>query len=161
MEEPRRVVIQGLEFKKFKLFQNSLLWRASVASGPMFSEVDLGSHEEKLRKMLLNSDPGDPYDYPCVLLTVSEMPILLEKSITSLQHYRYQGCHAYRFTVGKMFISFLVSKLAKKFIVPNSILSLEGELPILKDIDGTMIPLIKQMFSTLVASDKLKRSNPT
>jgi hypothetical protein len=155
-EEHRRTVIKGIDFGKFKLFQLSLLWRASVASGPMFAEVNLGPHEERLQKMLLNSDPGEPYDYPCVFLAVPEMPTILERSITSPQHYRHQGCHGYRFTVGKMFILFMVSKMAKNLIVPASILSLDGELPILKDIEGSMIPLIKQMFASLASSDKLR-----
>ena len=155
-DEPKRLVIHGIDYGRFKLFQHSILWRASVASGDMFRGVSLGPHQERLRGALLRGDPGDPYDYPCIFLTVPEMPAILDRAITSPEHYRFQGCHAYRFTLGRMFASFVVSNRAKDVVVPAAILSRAGELPVLKDVDGATLPLIRHMFARLASSEKLR-----
>lgn len=62
------VVAQNVEYRQFKLFQLSLIWRAGVATQPSFAQVDLGPHEPTIRGMLLARDPGEPLDYPCLLL---------------------------------------------------------------------------------------------
>ena len=66
----KRVFLQGIDYPKFKLFLMSLLWRMGVASGPIWKEVDLGPHEEKLRLALLSGDPLTANDYSCLLIGV-------------------------------------------------------------------------------------------
>ena len=58
------VLITGFDYATFKLFHLSVLWRASVASIQGFRSVNLGPYEDKLRKMLLNKDPGPATRYP-------------------------------------------------------------------------------------------------
>ena len=48
----------------FKLFHLSILFRASVSSLPTYGQVALGSHEAKLRRLLLDQDPGGELEYP-------------------------------------------------------------------------------------------------
>lgn len=50
-------------YKSFKLFHLSVLFRASVSSLPEFNTVNLGRHEERIRKLLLNFDPGKSWQY--------------------------------------------------------------------------------------------------
>ena len=45
--------IQGLDYRKFRLFGLSVLWRASVASHRFFRAVNLGPHESAIRQMIL------------------------------------------------------------------------------------------------------------
>jgi hypothetical protein len=52
------VNVQGIRYDEFKVFQMSLLWRASVAQQASFQHVSLGPHEPKLRSMVLRGDPG-------------------------------------------------------------------------------------------------------
>ena len=54
---------RGLDYTKFKLLILSILWRASVAQDSFFGAVQLGPHEEKIRVMILNNDPGDSETY--------------------------------------------------------------------------------------------------
>jgi len=54
--DKRKVV--GLDYKRFKLFLLSILWRASVSKHVAFKNVSLGPHEEKIRKMVINDDAG-------------------------------------------------------------------------------------------------------
>lgn len=52
------------DYSAFKLFHLSVLFRASVCSLPTFSDVPLGPHEERIRKMLLTCDAGTQSEYP-------------------------------------------------------------------------------------------------
>jgi len=60
---------QGIDYNKFKLFLLSILWKSSVSSKEFFEQIKLGPHEDIIRKMIINGDPGDFDDYPCVLST--------------------------------------------------------------------------------------------
>jgi hypothetical protein len=59
------------DYFTFKLFHLSILFRSSISSLPTFQEVTLGIHEERIRLMLLNENPGKSWEYPilaCVVL---------------------------------------------------------------------------------------------
>lgn len=58
------VSVRGFAYASFKLLHLSIFWRASVASSPDFNTVALGPHEDKIRLMLLNDDPGLEEHYP-------------------------------------------------------------------------------------------------
>jgi hypothetical protein len=63
--------LDNLDYRRFKLFHLSILWRASVASGDEFQFVRLGDHEERLRQMLVRGDPGPSHRYRicgCIVL---------------------------------------------------------------------------------------------
>lgn len=53
-----------VDYAPFKLFHLLNLFRASVSSLPSFEDVDLGPHEEQIRKMLLTNSPGPSSVYP-------------------------------------------------------------------------------------------------
>ncbi len=55
--------IEGLDYHLFKLFHMSILWRAGIASREEFANVNLGQHEEDLRKLILYDKPGNPNQY--------------------------------------------------------------------------------------------------
>lgn len=63
---PGPVTIRGFDYAAFKLFHLSILWRASVASSDNFNTVSLGTHEEKIRQVLLSANPGPEHHYPLV-----------------------------------------------------------------------------------------------
>ena len=65
--------LSNLDYRKFRLFLLSLLWRMGVSSVHFFSLVNLGSrHEEILRLALLNEDPLEPLQYPCLMAVVHD-----------------------------------------------------------------------------------------
>jgi hypothetical protein len=63
-------VVSGVEYQPFKLFLMAQLWRAGVASDPLWEVVRLGPHEDRLRKMLLEADPGKSHEYACALTRI-------------------------------------------------------------------------------------------
>jgi hypothetical protein len=64
---PRILHIEGFDYVKMKLFLLSLLWRMGVSRLHFFGEITLGFHEKRIRKMLLNDDPGKAEVYACQL----------------------------------------------------------------------------------------------
>jgi hypothetical protein len=89
--------VTNLDYRKMKLFELSVLWRAGVSKLPFFEQVNLGQrHEEKLRDLLVRADPGDPDDYGAVLfgLKVGESADTL-KVLSQPRPQRNQGAHGY------------------------------------------------------------------
>ena len=59
------------DYTTFKLFHLSILFRASVSSLPSFRATNLGKkHEQRIRDMLLNKEPGRNSEYPIIGLVV-------------------------------------------------------------------------------------------
>ena len=59
--------IKEFKYEPLKLFFISLLWRASISTQPFFKLISLGPHEETLRQMIIQHDPGSPEDYAVTL----------------------------------------------------------------------------------------------
>lgn len=55
------------DYKKFKLFVLSLLWRASISSQDSFKLVSLGPYEEKLRIILFEQQEISVNNFPSVI----------------------------------------------------------------------------------------------
>jgi hypothetical protein len=55
----------NLDYRNYKLFLLSILWRMSISNRPIFQNMDLGAeHNEILRQMILTGDPREIYNYP-------------------------------------------------------------------------------------------------
>lgn len=54
-------------YAKLKLFFLSLLWRSSVSKHDYYADVNIGSHEDKIKKMLGIRSPGSPQHYPVLI----------------------------------------------------------------------------------------------
>lgn len=91
-----RLVFAQIDARKLKLFQLSLIWRASVASRPGFGEVQLGPHEERLRCALLADDPLGDADYPCFVALPTAHQKVIENSILTPFRVRMLGRVGYK-----------------------------------------------------------------
>jgi hypothetical protein len=63
-----RVILYDVDYQKFKLFQMSILWRASISQRPEFVAVDLKENEEVLRQMIAAQNPGRKEEFGCSLI---------------------------------------------------------------------------------------------
>lgn len=99
-------LVEGLDYRMFKLFLLSLLWRASVSTAPFFSSVNLGPHEEKLRLSLLSGDPGASASYPCIMNSYQR---------TGLPTGVISAPRKSRFVDGKIIYSFIISGMIYVF----------------------------------------------
>lgn len=116
-----------IDYKTFKLFQLSLLWRSSVAQGKMFANVSLAKHEEILRVMLLNENPGKSTDYGCFIVRMPEVQ-KINKIIMPPVRERLFGHNGIRFMLGDLFWYFMTTSHSVRKDVSFLFLQEDGTL---------------------------------
>lgn len=154
VENADKIIFSNINYNKFKLFQMSLLWRASVSNRPEFSRVNVGPHQEKLRELILNKDPGEPYEYGCLIIAPRSMNKVLSKVILAPELIKVDGHRCCRFLFGSMFWLFFVSSHTKVLEHKNGFLLKNGTLPILFE-DNWSVQLIQQLAENLYKAEKL------
>lgn len=102
---------QNINYKKFKLFLLSILWRASISKREFFSSVKLESYEEEiLRQMIINEDPKEPDDFPCVMVALrNDEPMALEIIVEPIKT-KTKACIICKFLISGVMYAFYVSK---------------------------------------------------
>lgn len=100
----------GVDYKKFKLFLLSLIWRFSISSNEFYKFVDLGKDEEVVRKMIHEDDAGDILDYPCSLTSYRKHTDLPFQIISQPLSHIHEGCPCYGFIVNGFLYNFYHSK---------------------------------------------------
>lgn len=91
--------IQGLDYRRFKLFFVSLIWRADQSRQEFFSEVDLGMKwRNRAKEMILAEDPGDPEEFGVTLVRYEHR--LAEGTIYNPERVRSDSLNLYRFNLG-------------------------------------------------------------
>jgi hypothetical protein len=63
------ISVKGIDYRKFKLFLLSILWRANISNLPIFQKVNIGEHEQIIRDKILSNNPGSSVEYPCAIFT--------------------------------------------------------------------------------------------
>ena len=58
------IVLDGIDYAKFKLFHLSVLFRAHASGLSNFADIQLGVHADTMRQMVLSGDCGDHSQYP-------------------------------------------------------------------------------------------------
>lgn len=77
-------VRRQFEYAPTRLYLLSLLWRAHAARQQGFHDVNLGPmHAERLRTMLITGDPGEPWEYGCIL-AVPQYPVESGRAAASI-----------------------------------------------------------------------------
>lgn len=107
--EGHYIHLSNVDYAKLKLFQLSVLWRASVSKLPAFSQVALGPHEDRIRSMLLASDPGSSESYGCLMFTLMHDEELVTDLVVPPTWARLLGRKAYRFVFGGVVFLYVVS----------------------------------------------------
>ncbi|MBN1328074.1 MAG: hypothetical protein JXA54_01260 [Candidatus Heimdallarchaeota archaeon] len=126
-------ICENVDYKKFKLFLLSILWRSCISNREMFKEALVKRcHLRRIRKMILNSNPGEIKDYPIVILSYgndSKMPKdLVFQPIKSVSNRRT----IITFLIGGYVFIFNITN-RKKILerVKDISITLEGRLPIM------------------------------
>jgi len=100
----------NLRYAPLKLFFLSILWRSSVATGSFFRHVSLGPHEETIRQMLLDEDPGSTTAYPPVIFALHFDGQPLPDFMVEPTPTRFEGRRCYRFVLAGFVILIFVSR---------------------------------------------------
>jgi hypothetical protein len=122
----RKVLVS---YKQLKLFQMSILWRAGVAKGSFFKNVNLGDfHESKIRALLLSENPGSPTDYPCLMVDLHYSEKNFEDWIEQPSKSKKEGQRKYRFVMGGYLYLFAVSKQKPRLSLQELCVKSNGEI---------------------------------
>ena len=144
------VFLEGISYNEFKLFALSILWRAGISSLPIFSHVNLGPHQERIREMLLSENPGPSEKYPFLMNPVTMKGKLVTEFIIEPTEARVDGHRVYRFIFGGFAWLFVVSGHRPSFVIREVSLSEEGNM-ILAVTDLRELKFLKRFFRKLGA----------
>lgn len=134
-EQAHLMIIRDIDYARFKLFQLSLLWRASIAKNQAFSAVNIGpNHEDRLRQMLYAKNPGEAHECGCVPLLYAigdDKP--MAELIGPFSFFRRINSHrCYKFVLGGCLWIYVVSSHSRSFRVREWFFSEDGKLTVLK-----------------------------
>lgn len=149
-------VISGVDYTKFKLFLMSLVWRSGTAGGGMWEAVNLGPHEEKLRKMILAKDAGRPAEYGWLVVRRSDVPQPFKKGLIAPTRLRSAGGHnCYFFVFAGMGWRVWVSGHTSQLPSQLPFLTPAGDLYIYPDFDDLLLDRTNQALKMAQAQKKL------
>jgi hypothetical protein len=153
-------------YANFKLFTISILWRCCVASRNGFERFTLGElHEQRLRSMLIEDRPGEPWEYGC-LVTVPQLIIegvdSPRPALTSLpEKFRLSG------EIGLQFVRMMIDGVAFHFVVGSGqtmkrwrgaplLVQTNARLPLIAE-EGTRMPFLNHYLETMAMNDRVAR----
>jgi hypothetical protein len=110
-DEIINIMFKGIDYKKFKLFLLSILWRASLSRQQMFKEIELGSkYEEIIRKMIVEGNPKKKEDFPVCIIGLKSNENLALRTIVAPRRMKNDGNTSYMFFINGLFYWFNVSR---------------------------------------------------
>lgn len=149
-----RLHLSDIDYTSFKLFQLSILWRASVSTLPIFEQVALGPHEERLRRMILASDPGSEDLYGCLMFAMLHEKEFVRDAIMQPTTTKIGGQKGYRFVMSGFTFVYIVSSSRVNGILKPALLRQNGSaLIVFKQIKD--IPFIVNFARGLEKAGKL------
>ncbi|WP_344928956.1 hypothetical protein [Aquimarina addita] len=104
-------ICSNIDFKKYRLFLLSILFRASISKNSFFNEVKLSNANlENLRKMLFNDDPGNYKDFPFVLFSLNKLDLVSNDLIINPMRIEMDGMVEYNFVFAGILYKFYEGK---------------------------------------------------
>ena len=123
---------RGLDYKKFKLFQLSMLWKANVTQRSEFRYCNMSrGRRERLRKMLLEGDPGTPREFGCILLSSRNLSTQLKDFVQMPEFMRIKKAIYQRFVAGGMFWMYCIPNAHPMALKTRVVINRRGQLHII------------------------------
>ncbi|MBI1387148.1 MAG: hypothetical protein GC154_01700 [bacterium] len=127
-----KVIECTIDYKIFKLFQLSLLWRVGISNQDGFSSVKLGEHGDGLRRMLFDETPGSTESYGCIILYSTVNTEITSNMIHCMGMSKVDSVECARLLLGGFFWLFFLSESAIDPRQKELFLQDSGHLRILK-----------------------------
>jgi len=140
----------GVNYREMKLGLLSILWRAHAARSRTFRHVNLGHHESRLHRMLIDGDPSTSLVFP-VLAFVDTSGALEPMGVDEPQAIRLEGHHTYRFTLSGMAWFFIVSSHQVSESLAKYFLQEDGDFLVPK-VDFTTTQMFREIRRRVLAS---------
>lgn len=154
----RMLIINGLDYIPMKLFLLSLLWRFGITNIALFKTARLGPHAEKLRRMLLAKNPGDPLMYPCLLTAVTWQGKHIGDFIVPPCLAKMDKQHIWSFVVAGIVFTFFVSSHVSTAVPPPAFLQANGSLIVMRK-EITEIDFLHRFASDLGKAQRERMHN--
>jgi len=107
---------RGLELKvdytKYKLFQLSILWKIGISTLEEFSTLEIGDHEDVIRKMILDEKPGNTSSYGCIMIRSTKYDNLTSGLIHCIGNVKIGKVECVRLLLGGFFWLYFLSDSA-------------------------------------------------
>jgi hypothetical protein len=140
--------LRNIDYRKYKLFLLSILWRASISSREFSQHVSLGPHEEVIRRMLIDGAPGPETQYPILFYTYRNDANAPIHFIGPPMPSKTEGFRAYIFPISGVIYSFFIgssSHSPPKDVVDYSIRE-DNSLRILHAPEGRGMSIINSIY---------------
>jgi len=138
-------LVSGFDYASVKLLLLSIFWRASVA-GAQHYLVNLGEHENTVRLMLLQKEPGPCTAYPCLVHQFTGSAAagkLLRHPVGT----KKDGWPSYQLLLPGAVVWCVVSRNAASYpLAPKE----DGSMYVAR-LDAHDVPIVKQTIATLRA----------
>jgi hypothetical protein len=119
-------------YSKFRLFHLVNLFRAGISSLPEFAKIKLGTHEEKLREMILHENPGDPNLYLLIGYVVlhDQTSVPVRNVVFPPEPRRFDGTKCFSMIYGgvEWWITFVNHRTSK---IREVALSVQGDMSLM------------------------------
>lgn len=134
------IIVEDFDYSLLKLFGVSLLWRASASTHPFFKRVQIGPHDEIIKRMIRDQSPGGEDDYSIILsrFNMRDKASIIQDPFRT----KYDGLNFYRFYFNSYCMEIKVDKrpikgLFRSFMIsPNSPLTIcERDLAKSKELE--------------------------
>jgi hypothetical protein len=123
--------LSNLDYRVFRLFLLSLLWRMGVSKLEFFEDTCLGDkHQEILRKALLNEDPLEPLEYPCLISAVQLNGQFHKAWISQSMHNKSGNYHCHCIVINGILFCFFVASHAMPTILKEACISRKNEISV-------------------------------
>jgi hypothetical protein len=153
------IKIPNFDYRLFKLFGLSLIWRCHASSLHTFQKVRLGPHAEEIRSMLLAEDPSRPSKY-CFALTKINRLGSKETAIIAPGRSQVLGHTAYILMAHGYDWIFIVSSHSRELLDEGyPFVGAESSLVILVNdlTEAQFVQLLQQRIGNLVEKEKRER----
>jgi len=138
-----------VDYRKFKLFELSILWRVGITSTQAFNNIDLGDNAELLREMLIEEQPGTTDQFGCILIWPISHRNIVDQLVMSMGMTEIESTRCVRMIMGGLCWFYFLSKQAIDPCQSGLFLQYDGSLRILRSdfgIDGYLVRLAGDFF---------------
>jgi hypothetical protein len=101
---------ENLDYTKTKLFLLSIIWRCHISKLQVFSDVKLGPHADRIRKMILDNNAGSEEEYEVILILIDTEGSRPSKSVVDPRQITIDGNTSYVFHINEIMYHFNISK---------------------------------------------------
>ncbi len=106
---PDQVNVKNIDYRSFKLFLLSIIWRAHISKQDFFEKVNLGPYAEQLRQMILTGDAGEEDEFETCIISYQN-PELPLRALTPIRKFKIEANTCYMLHVGRLSYYFNISK---------------------------------------------------